>query len=75
MPTAVLKADVVLDAVLDANCCPNNSQKMLDTKIMCCVLQQPHTHQPTQKLIHQYCIQTCSVSNSSCVFLTHCLSD
>jgi uncharacterized protein (DUF1778 family) len=26
---------------------------MLDTKIMCCVLQQPHTHQPTQRLIHQ----------------------
>jgi hypothetical protein len=58
MLTAVLKADAVLDAVLDANCCPNNSQKMLDTKIMCCVLQQPHTHQPTQRLIHQQLCQS-----------------
>jgi hypothetical protein len=48
MPTAVLKAD----AVLDANCCPKSSQKMLDTKIMCCSVQQPYNHQP-QRLIHQ----------------------
>jgi len=52
MPTAVLKADAVLDAVLDANCCPKSSQKMLDTKIMCCSVQQPYNHQP-QRLIHQ----------------------
>jgi hypothetical protein len=48
MPTVVLKADVVLDA----NCCPKSSQKMLDTKIMCCSVQQPYNHQP-QRLIHQ----------------------
>jgi hypothetical protein len=41
MPTAVLKAD----AVLDANCCPKSSQKILDTKIMCCSVQQPYNHQ------------------------------
>jgi hypothetical protein len=47
MPTAVLKAH----AVLDANCCPKSSQKMLDAKIMCCSVQQPYNHQP-QRLIH-----------------------